>query len=179
MISQKLRSRLGMTLAETLTALAVFAILSVALVVGTTAAWKVYQKAVVASEARTLQSTLIQSLADELRYARNIRQQDGGTVVFDSEVFGMGVSVTASDGKIQIGTYDLLPEKTYTKGLKASAEVAYENGVFTVTLTITHELLPGAGRQTTFHVRALNGEAGLASAERVLMNSKRPGSSRQ
>ncbi len=178
MISQKLRSRLGMTLAETLTALAVFAILSVALVVGTTAAWKVYQKAVVASEARTLQSTLIQSLADELRYARNIRMA-GSTVFFDSETFGPGVSVTASDGKIQIGIYDLLPEKTYTKGLKASAEVAYENGVFTVTLTITHELLPGAGRQTTFHVRALNGEAGLASAERVLMNSKRPGSSRQ
>ncbi len=158
MISKKFRSRLGMTLAETLTALAVFAILSVALVVGTTAAWKVYQKAVVASEARTLQSTLTQALTDELHYARNIRLVDG-TVVYDSETFGLGASVTSADGKIQIGgatKYDLLPAKAYTKGLKAEATVSYDSGFFKVVLTIHHELLPPEGRVITFTVRALN-----------------------
>lgn len=157
MISKKFRSRRGMTLAETLTALAVFAILSVALVVGTTAAWKVYRKAVVASEARTLQSTLIQSLTDELRYAENIRTV-GGAVVFDSETFGLGASVTASNkGRIQIGPYDLLPEKAYTKGLKANVTVSYADGFFTVELTVLHDLFPGGGRKTTVTVRALNG----------------------
>lgn len=159
MITRKFRSCLGMTLAETLTALAVFAILSVALVVGTTAAWKVYQKAVVASEARTLQSTLTQSLTDELHYARNIRVVDG-KVVYDSETFGLGASVTSKDGKLQIGagtkTYDLLPAKAYTKGLTAEVQVSYADGFFTVELTIRHELLPGEGRETTFTVRALN-----------------------
>ncbi len=153
---KKLRSRRGMSLAETLTALALFAILSVALVVGTTAAWKVYQKAVVASEARTLQSTLTQSLGDELRYARNI-QPDGS---FDSETFGLGVSVISNDGKVQIGngtkSYELLPAKAYTKGLKAAVEVTYADGSFTVDLTIQHDLLPEGGRKTTFNIRALN-----------------------
>lgn len=160
MISRKFRSRRGMTMAETLTALAVFAILSVALVIGTTAAWKVYRKAVVASEARTLQSTLIQSLTNELRYAGNIRTVDE-TVLFDSETFGLGVSVTASNGgRIQIGAYDLLPEKVYTKGLKANVAVSYADGFFTVELTVLHDLFPGEGRKTTLTVRALNAGAG-------------------
>jgi len=139
-----------------LTALALFAILSVALVVGTNAAWKVYQRAVVASEARTLQSTLTQSLGDELRYARNI--QDNGS--FDSETFGLGVSVSATDGKVMIGnaekTYELLPAKAYTKGLKAEVTVSYEKGSFTVELCIQHELLPEGGRKSSFNIRALN-----------------------
>ncbi len=156
MIAKKLRSRRGLTLAETLTALAVFAILSVALVTGTSAAWKVYQKSVVASEARTLQSTLIQSLGDQLRYASNI-QTDGGTVSFESETFGPGVSVTSTTlGRIQIGEYDLLPEKAYTKGLSAVVEIRYAEGFFTVDLTIRHDLLPDGGRETTFKIRALN-----------------------
>lgn len=156
MIFRKFRSRRGMTMAETLTALAVFAILSVALVVGTTTAWKVYQKGVVASEARTLQSTLIQSLTNELRYAANIRTEEG-VLRFDSETFGLGASVTASDkGRIQIGDYDLLPEKAYTKGLKANVTVSYADGFFTVELTVLHDLFPSGERKLTVTVRALN-----------------------
>lgn len=162
MIAKKLRSRLGMTLAEALITLAIFSILSVALVVGTTSAWKVYQKAVVASEARTLQSTLTQSLSNELRYARDI-QDTGGAVSFDSDAFGTGVSVVSTGGRIKVGTgetqYDLLPEKAYTKGLKAGAAVSYLDGFFTVELTITHPLLPAEGRKTTFTVQALNWDA--------------------
>lgn len=156
MIAKKLRSRLGMTMAETLTALAVFAILTVALVAGTTAAWKVYEKAVVASEARTLQSTLTQALGDELRYASNI-QMDGK---FDSETFGLKTSVTSENGKIKIGKYDLLPAKAYTKGLKADATVTYADSFFKVELTIQHPLLPGGSRETEFYIRARNADSG-------------------
>lgn len=163
MISKKLRSRRGMTLAETLTALAVFSILSVVLVIGVNAAWKVYQKAVVASEARTLQSTLVQSLSNELRYSSNIQTGGSGTVSFDSETFGQGVSVSTSGGRVQIGvgtkSYDLVPAKAYTDGLKAEAKVAYADGVFTVTLTITHPALPTEGRETVLSIQALNGTA--------------------
>ncbi len=165
MIFKKLRSRRGMTLAETLTALAVFVILSVALVVGTTAAWKVYQKSVVASESRALRSTLTQALGNELRYSQNVRTDAEGKVVFDSAVFGMDVSVISdtANGRIKIGktgkggkSYDLLPDKTYTKGLKAEASVDYKDGYFTVTLTVKHDLLPAEGSKTIFNVRALN-----------------------
>lgn len=149
---KKLRGRRGLTLAETLVALAVFAILSVALVVGTTAAWKVYQKAMVASEARTLQSTLTQSIGDELRYAKNI-QANGR---FDSESFGKDVSVSSADGKVKVGSHQLLPAKAYTKGLKAEVTVTYDQGNFTVELTISHPLLPEGGYETQLMIRALN-----------------------
>lgn len=161
MIRKKLRSRRGLTLAETLTALAVFAILSVVLVQGVTAAWKVYQKAMIASEARTLQSTLTQALSNELRYADNIRQEDG-KLFFDSETFGQGVSVQSSDGKIQVGggekAYDLLPAKAYTGGLEAEANLAYDQdaGLFTMTLTITHPLFPQEGMTSELVIRAMN-----------------------
>lgn len=159
MILKKLRSRRGLTLAEALAALAVFAILSVALVQGTTAAWKVYQKAVVASEARTLQSTLSQALSNELRYARNIHIENG-TVFFNSETYGANSSVHNSEnGRIQIGPeespYDLLPEKAYTGGLEAVAALDYSTGIFTVELTISHDLIPN-GITSELRVQALN-----------------------
>ncbi len=160
MLAQKLRSRRGMTLAELLAALAVFAILSAALAVGVTAAWKVYRKAVVASEARTLQSTLVQALGDELRFAQNIRT-DGAAVRFDSDTFGPGAAVSASaEGRLLIGGYELLPQKAYTAGLTAEAALGYADGFFTVELHILHPLLPGGGRTVVFTVRALNAAFG-------------------
>lgn len=167
MMRKKLRCRRGLTLTETLTALGIFAIFSVVLMYGVTAAWKVYSKAVVASEARTLQSTLNQALSDELRYAENIRTVDG-KVVYDSEVFGAEVSVTvSSEGRIQIGVEespkDLLGEKTYTSGLKVKedAKIAYDEtkGVFTVELTITQEAFLKDGIKTTLTIQALNAPA--------------------
>jgi len=162
---KKLCSRRGLTLAETLTALAVFAILSVALVSGTNAAWKVYRNAVVASEARTLRSTLAQSLSNELRYAQNIQVDETGAVTFDSEVFGAQVAVRSNEGRIQIVQtkeegdpipYDLLPKKSYTSGLRAEAKVSFADGLFTLEITISHPLLPDEGRKTTLTVQALN-----------------------
>lgn len=164
MIRKKLRSRRGLTLAETLAALAVFAILSVALVQGTTAAWKIYQKAVVASESRTLQSTLSQAISNELRYAENIEVKSG-TVYFDSATYGQNVSIQFLDNKILIGNeedkFDLVPKKAYTSGLKAKAIVTYENGFFNVYLTITNtpltgDMVPPVNVEPTLIIQALN-----------------------
>lgn len=164
MMRKKLRSRRGLTLAETLTALAVFSILSVALVQGTHAAWKVYRKAVISSEARTLQSTLAQALSNELRYAANI-QVSGESLTFDSDTFGERVSVQSDGGRIRIAqnkaegenkTYDLLPEKSYSSGLKAEAAVSFAGGLFTLEITVSHPLLPDGGRKTTLTVQSLN-----------------------
>ncbi len=172
-MGKKLRSRRGMTLAETLAALAVFAILSVVLLYGVTAAWKVYLKAVIASEARTLQSTIVQALSDELRYAENIRIEADDEVVFDSDVFGPGVSViSGEDGRIRVGVstaanpYDLLGAKAYTSGLKAWAEIKYDaaGGLFTVTLTIKQDSFLTQGLVTELKIRALNASAESGAA---------------
>lgn len=87
-LRRKLASRCGMTLSETLAALAVVSILCAAIVIGTNAAASIYRRSVQLSESQTLLSTLSQSLSGELRFAKNIRT-DEGTVVYDSEVFGL------------------------------------------------------------------------------------------
>ncbi len=67
---------------------------------------------------------------------------------------GSGSLRKKAEGENKI--YGLLPEKTYTSGLKAGAEVSFAEGLFTLEITISHPLLPGEGRKTTLTVQSLN-----------------------
>ena len=156
MIRKKLASRRGLTLSETLVALAVFALLSVVLLYGTAAASKVYRNTVTLSEARTLVSTLTQSLSGELRYARDIATDGSGNLTsFTSDTFGADSTVTAVDGRLKIKEFDLVGAKVYSSGLKLDGvTVTYDKGIFDVTLTLSSGVLPT--KTATFSVRALN-----------------------
>lgn len=142
MIRKKLVSKGGLTLTEVLVAVLVFVLLSIVIVYGTTAALHIYRKGVMASEARTLTATLAQSLSSELRYAQNVRVADDGTVTFDSREFGADASIKSDGGRVQIVSggkaYDLLGNKAYTSGLQAQVTVTYENGLFTIDLTVSN-----------------------------------------
>lgn len=159
MSMKKLRSKRGLTLTEALTALAVFCILSIMILYGTASALRVYRKGMVAAEAQTLSATLSQSLSNELRYARNPRVGENGTLTFDSDKFGSGVHFESKDGRIQAvsgsNTYDLLGEKAYTSGLGASVVISYNqtNGVFSLSLTVSNALVK---QKTDLSVRSLS-----------------------
>ena len=156
-LKQKLRGKAGFTLTELLLAVAILGILFATIVVGVNAAAKVYRRSVAFSDAQTLTSTLSEALSNELRYARNIKA-GAGSVSFDSDTFGAGVSVSSPGGRITVGRgtqqYKLLSDSAYTSGLTAGANVSYAAGLFTVTLTVSAaELSP---LDTTFTVSALN-----------------------
>ncbi len=142
MIRKKLASKGGLTLTEVLVAVLIFALLSIVILYGTTAALRVYRKGVMASEARTLTATLTQSLSNELRYAQNIRVAGDGTVTFDSRAFGADATVKNEGGRVQIRSggesYDLLGESAYTSSLQATVKITYENGLFTIDLTVSN-----------------------------------------
>ncbi len=155
---KKLRSRRGLTLAETLVTVAVFAILSVAIFAGVNAAAAVYRESVLVSESQTLVSTLTQAIGDELRLGENVRVS-GETVTFDSAKFGPGVSFQVTDGAVYLvsgeKTYDLIGKKTYTSGLKVDAlTLSYDSGLYTLTLTVSAPGMPA--RETVLTIRALN-----------------------
>ncbi len=164
MSMKKLRSKRGLTLTEALAALAVFCILSIAILYGTASALRVYRKGMVAAEAQTLSATLSQGLSNELRYARNLQVGEDGTLLtFDSDKFGTGVHFQSKDGRIQAvsgsNTYDLLGEKAYTSGLGASVVISYDKdkGIFSLSLTVSNDLVE---QKTDLSVRSLSASTG-------------------
>ncbi|MDY3617764.1 type II secretion system protein [Agathobaculum sp.] len=135
-IKRKMRSRAGMTLAELLAAVAVLGVLGAGLTAGVPAAARVYHEATADAEASVLFSTLSAAVGDELRYARSPKA-DGS---FDSAVYGKGVSVEADgDGHLTVGGEPLLGSRTYTGNLQADISVSYEDGLFTVNLSVKED----------------------------------------
>lgn len=155
-VVKKLRRTGGFTLTEVLVTLLIFSILTLAILVGTGSAAKVYRKAVLASEAQTLSSTLVQGLSDELRYARNIQTDGAGEVTsFDSATFGPAAAIDSSGDTVKLGQQELLSPGAYTSGLKAKVDVTYDGGVFQMTVTVS-DSGGGAIRTVETAVRALN-----------------------
>lgn len=158
-MKSKLRSKAGMTLSETLVALAIVALIGVAMTVGITSASHIYRNATLAADAETLCSTIMTALEDELRFARNITEVTDGTnttVEFDSDVFGAGASVFIDEGRIKIknkiqangSSYSLLSDAAYTDGLKASNAAISLNHDGTATINVKVEKTQGNNGKT-------------------------------
>ncbi len=122
-MKEKLRSSKGMTLTELLVALAVVSLIGISLTAGINSAVKVYQDSTRLFEAETLCGTILTYLEDEFRFGQNIHN-DGGKVVFDSQVFGKGVRVDVKDGKILIGK-DVTDPSVAFSGVELLSEAAY------------------------------------------------------
>lgn len=150
---EKRRFQKGFSLMEVLAATLVLLLIASALAVGIPASLSTYQQVTATAEATTLLSTLSQSLADELRYAQNIKlQSDLHTLSsFTSAVYGQGIKPVALNGFIQMehtallageGTidttnYPLLSEAVYTKGLQASiGDITYAENTFSLNLAV-------------------------------------------
>ncbi len=158
---RKLSDKKGMTLSETLIAVAVLVLISAAILLVLNAGVNTYAKSVTFSESQVLCSTLSSIIADELRYA--------GTVVTDSKKnvtsffsYNYGNSQTAfktdEDGQLTLGDEKLLSDAAYVKGTRATVSVKYTDGIFRVALKI----LNGKGEtiaSNDFEVIPLNAEA--------------------
>lgn len=166
--AKKRRLRRGFTLAETIAAVAVLAILCVAISSGVGATISVYHKTTVSAEASVLLNTLTLAVSDELQYATDISSGGTGDGLYTSAVYGTGARICSTeDGRIAVEKttvdaggstvkteYRLVSDKTYTSGLSARAEVTYGD-VSTVAL----EILDKDGRtlaSSEFSVAALN-----------------------
>lgn len=151
-IRKKLRARRGMTLTEVLTALLILSLVTVGVAAGVGASLRIYRQATEDSDAQMLASTLSTALMDELRYARDIR--DDGS--FTSDTFGEGSSVAVSDGRITVGGQELLTDAAYAGLRVKTASVVYAGGVFQVELTIQGKTEDQDMQTASFAVRALN-----------------------
>lgn len=156
---RKIRNcRRGMTLTETLVALAIVTLIGAAMTLGINSAIQIYRDATALSEAEVLSGSIMTVLEHEIRYSTNLgaeifddSAEDSGegdsggspgdsssSFQFDSHTYGSSVKVsTTEDGRIQIGGQNILPESAYTRGLKAEAELKEDNnGYVMITVKI-------------------------------------------
>lgn len=91
------------------------------------------------SEANLLASTLTEAVADELRFALNIKG-NGNTFTFDSVRYGAGVTLWTEDGRLKAGSIDLVGEGTYTDGLRVDRfDLSYQDELFRLVMTIVNQ----------------------------------------
>ena len=121
-MKRKMRNRKGFTLAETLVVLALLAIMTVAGMAGISAVMASRNGMIQTADAEVLGSTALQSIANELRFGRNIKILDGGSKVsMVSTTYGTATVISVDDeGKLKFNdTPDgqFMTEHAYT-GLK-------------------------------------------------------------
>lgn len=153
LLCKKLRTKSGATLSELLVAIAVLSLVTLAVAVGINASLRVYRQSVDLSDAQTLTSTLSQALMDELRYARDIRTEDG-RVVYTSTSYGLNASISVDpSGQLLVSGSPLVGSGSYA-GLTAGIQLEYNGTYIEVMLTISNA--DGPIYQAVFSVRPLN-----------------------
>lgn len=149
-VLNKMKSRLGFTLAETLMVILILMLVGTIATTGITSAARSYQKVVDSANAQLLLSTTISSLRRELAIARAVTTEGnelktytngetGYEVTLSNEKEGITRSWTDTKGEAQ--RYLLVTEEAATKNMVSSySGITYENGIFTVTeLKITKD----------------------------------------
>lgn len=118
---KKLNSESGLTLVELLAVTAILILLGLLLNTGLQMAMSTYRAITAQSEVELLLSTAVDAIADDLRYARNVRGS-GGSFTYFSDSFGADTALTLnSDGQIVANGKRLLSTGAY--GLNGAYQV--------------------------------------------------------
>lgn len=142
---RKLRANKGVTLVEMLCCVLILILLGLMLHTGIVMAAKSYRKMIAESETQLLLSTIVDALADDLRYAREIvteEEEDSETggkrlVSYNSDSYGLAARLEIDEeGQIAAGGRKLLPAGVYANGAyKVQAmEIFYDGTCFIMDL---------------------------------------------
>lgn len=169
---KKRRSSGGFTLMEVLVSMLILTFLIIGMGSGMKTALSVYRESTFQSGSTALIGTLNATLEDVLRYAEDIEQSEGETVVrFTNLDYGLQGAqflcwkatdtdaptvVTVKDSR---GERSLLPTGSYTDMTVTAFDIQYNNGVFTVEYTIKSTMVTDS-RDVTLTVAPLNGSGG-------------------
>lgn len=165
---RKLAGREGLTLVELLAAVVILILLGLILNAGIQLAMDSYRTMIAQSETELLLSTLADTLADDLRYAEDVKVIPGEDKLVDSyfsDSYGEKTRLWLDDGRVYADGggntgMRVLPDGAY--GLNGRYEVdvmeiGYEDRVFTLTLSVK-EKDGSIHAETELTVRCLNPE---------------------
>lgn len=169
---KKLQRSDGLTMVEMLCAVAILILLGLLLNTGLQMAVKSYHDLTAEAETQLLASTLMDALADELRYARNVTTEkktidgvetdalstyDSGYKEAEGTLEGTS-TIQITDGKLQINGNRVLPDLAYGKDayLVEQLEITCANDCFTIRLKVK-EAAGDISTEAELTVRCLNG----------------------
>lgn len=142
---RKIRSLRGFTLTELLVVIVIVVLLTAAVAAGSSAAIRAHDQIISSSRASMLSSSLNTELVDSLRFARDVKDENGqisfycqryrADVYVDNNTEGHIVFVCDDADDPNYGIYRVLSASAYD-GLTATAELCYEAGVFTLKITV-------------------------------------------
>ena len=169
-MKKKLKGEAGFTLVEMLVVAAIMVLLGLMVGTGIQMAMRTYQTIVAQSEVELLLSTAVDALADDLRYARDVRPRTGTNLNCDftytsDSFFGEGVYLdldsgrivackSSSDNKQFLSTgvygsqtsykeYRVTEMKVVLNGPPAAAPAGSYEITFTIVLTVTADSSDG------------------------------------
>jgi len=176
-MKKKLRSGKGFSLVELLACLLILALLAVMVSSSVTAAVRVYQKSVYASESEALGSTVNTAMSDILRYAKYVGQNSRNELVFTNAAYGVNnsghfllddkgyVCYVPYEGADETEQKKLINSGAYTSLYLEKLKVVFvrdaaggDRGVFKITYTIRSHVLPDAKYEVSCSFRSLAGE---------------------
>lgn len=161
-MKEKLQDSGGLTLVETLCAIAIMVLLGLMIDTGVHLAVKSCQDITAQSEAELLLSTLSGVLADDLRYAQKVTVKPGSNELYSynksAQDGGGTVSLDLQEGQLYTNGRRLLPAGAYGLGAYQIAEmyITYKDGLFEIELEVK-QADGGISARTHFAVRCLNG----------------------
>lgn len=166
------RRRAGFTLAESLIAVAVLAMFALSILSVTTVIFSSKNSMVEVNKCQMLASTVLLTVADEIRYGQNVRK-DGEHIVVDSDNFGEHTAFALENGKIKVtnktDSFDLLTDDYYGSLYVSAFQIASvtadgesytlnaEYAQRSVKIQITVKGRSGVEYSTELTVAALNG----------------------
>ncbi len=171
---KKCASKRGMTLMELLCAIAILALLGAAVAFALPSTVRTYNNVTSGSEASVLCSTLSEAVAEELRFASDIKLLSDGSVNYNSQRFGTRIKLSFINVKDDIyiaaesgegadkKQFPLISYAAYTSGLRLNTDnnasrIVYipEKKLFYVALTV-YNAQTKKNVWNEFYVRPLN-----------------------
>lgn len=172
-MTRKWKDSRGLSLVETLCAVAILVLLGLLINTGLQLAVHSYQDVTAQEELELLAASLSDALADDLRYATfPDTNSDGSLKSYHSGRYNVGtreteLSIGTGDGEekkdkgqLYANDYRVLPSGAYGSGgayiiPEDGLKITYENGLFTVDLTVK-QAKGELSAHTEFTVRCLN-----------------------
>lgn len=113
---RKWKNESGLSLVEMLAAVAVLIMLVLLLTTGMNMALSTYRSIIAQSEVELLLSTAVDAVADELRYARDVREESGG-FTYTSDTYGEGTQLVLDEDTGQIMANSALEFRLLSTGV--------------------------------------------------------------
>lgn len=114
---KKLVKQDGFTMVEMVASALVLSFLAVMLGTGIALAQKSYDDVISNSEVQLLSDTALDAIANEMRFARDIKEDNSGNLKsYTSDKYGKDSTIAITDGKLTVNSKRILPTGAYANG---------------------------------------------------------------